>query len=135
MHIGKKIKELAEKKRLTAPKLGKALGITKQAIYDLYEKEDVNTKLLKQVADELGVPVSIFFEEEETKTEVVEQNGGKQNTLNKAGRDVNNGINMAEHDELIRLREEVKYLKQMLAERDETISESRKLLNHFIGQG
>lgn len=39
-----------------------------------------------------------------------------------------------EHDELVRLREENRHLKQMLAERDETIAESRKLLNHFIEQ-
>lgn len=134
MHIGKKIKELAEKKNLTAPRLGKALGVTKQAIYDLYEKEDVNTKLLKQVADELGVPMSIFFEEENVKSEVLEQNGGKLNTQNKGGRDVNNGINMAEHDELIRLREEVKYLKSILADKDKEIAENRRLINHFIGQ-
>lgn len=134
MHIGKKIKELAGKKNLTAPKLGKALGVTKQAIYDLYEKEDVNTKLLKQVADELGVPISIFFEEENIKSEVLEQNGGKLNTQNKGGRDVNNGINMAEHDELIRLREEAKYLKSILADKDKEIAENRRLINHFIGQ-
>lgn len=121
MHIGKKIKELAERKNLTAPKLGKALGITKQAIYDLYDKEDVNTKLLKQIADELGVPISIFFDEEGTKTDIQEQIGGRQNIQNKAGRDVVNGMNMAEHDELIRLREEVRSFKAKLKDKDDEI--------------
>ncbi|ROT17993.1 XRE family transcriptional regulator [Muribaculaceae bacterium Isolate-113 (HZI)] len=121
MHIGKKIKELAEKKKLTAPKLGKALGITKQAIYDLYDKEDVNTKLLKQIADALGVPVAIFFDEEGTKTDIQEQIGGRQNIQNKAGRDVVNGMNMAEHDELIRLREEVKSLKAKIKDKEDEI--------------
>lgn len=121
MHIGKKIKELAEKKNLTAPKLGKALGITKQAIYDLYDKEDVNTKLLKQIAEELGVSISIFFEEEGTKTDIQEQIGGRQNIQNKAGRDVVNGMNMAEHDELIRLREEVKSLKAKIKDKEDEI--------------
>ena len=45
------------------------------------------------------------------------------------------GGNAAEHDELIRLREENKFLRQMIAEKDETIAECRKLVNHFIGQG
>lgn len=121
MHIGKKIKELAENKKLTAPKLGKALGITKQAIYDLYDKEDVNTKLLKQIADELGVPISIFFDEEESKTDIQEQIGGRQNIQNKAGRDVVNGINLTEHDELIRLREDVKNLKAKIKDKEDEI--------------
>lgn len=119
---------------MTAPKLGKALGVTKQAIYDLYEKEDVNTKLLRQIANELGVPISVFFEEEENKTDIQEQNGGRQNTQNKAGRDIVNGTNMAEHDELIRLREENKYLKEILADKDARIAELKERIDELKGR-
>lgn len=120
MHIGKKIKELAESKKLTAPKFGKAIGVTKQAIYNLYEKEHVNTKLLKQIAEELGVPISIFFDED-NKIDIQEQNGDKQNVQNKAGRDVVNGLNIAEHNELIRLREDAKNLKAKLKDKENEI--------------
>lgn len=44
------------------------------------------------------------------------------------------GHDEEEHDELMRRREEVAYLKQMLAEKEELLKESRKLLNHFIGK-
>lgn len=44
------------------------------------------------------------------------------------------GGNASEHDELIRLREEVKYLKSILADKDKEIAENRRLINHFIGQ-
>lgn len=44
------------------------------------------------------------------------------------------GTNASEHDELIRLREEVKYLKTILADKDKEITENRRLINHFIGQ-
>lgn len=44
------------------------------------------------------------------------------------------GGNVSEHDELIRLREEVKYLKSILADKDKEIAENRRLINHFIGQ-
>lgn len=40
----------------------------------------------------------------------------------------------AEHDELVRLREENKYLKSILADKDKEIAENRRLINHFIGQ-
>ncbi len=39
-----------------------------------------------------------------------------------------------EHDELVRLREENKYLKATLSEKNEEIAEDRRLINHFIGQ-
>ena len=44
------------------------------------------------------------------------------------------GHDEAEHDELMRRREEVIYLKQMLAEKEELLKETRKLLNHIIGK-
>lgn len=40
----------------------------------------------------------------------------------------------AEHDELVRLREENKHLKSMLSEKNDEIAENRRLINHFIGQ-
>lgn len=40
-----------------------------------------------------------------------------------------------EHDELVRLREENRHLKSAIADKDNTISEQRKLVNHFIAQG
>lgn len=39
-----------------------------------------------------------------------------------------------EHDELVRLREENKFLKATLSEKNEEIAEDRRLINHFIGQ-
>lgn len=47
MSIGLKIKELASKKNITLADLAKRLGKTKQAVYEMVEKEDVNTSILK----------------------------------------------------------------------------------------
>lgn len=63
MHIGQKIKELADKQKLSAQKIGEAIGISKQAVYDIYQKEDINTGTLKQIAVLLGEPVSVFFDD------------------------------------------------------------------------
>lgn len=38
----------------------------------------------------------------------------------------------AEHDELVRLREENKYLKSVIADKDDTLSESRKVVKHLL---
>lgn len=37
-----------------------------------------------------------------------------------------------EHDELVRLREENKYLKSVIADKDDALSESRKVVNHLL---
>lgn len=61
MHIGLKIKELAEKKNLTLSNLAKSIGKTKQAVYEMVEKEDVNTQILKQLSTIYNVPIGYFF--------------------------------------------------------------------------
>ena len=38
----------------------------------------------------------------------------------------------AEHDELVRLREENKHLKASLSDKEDEIKENRKLINHFV---
>lgn len=63
MHIGHKIKELADKQKLSAQRIGDAIGISKQAVYDIYQKEDINTGILKQIAILLGEPISVFFDD------------------------------------------------------------------------
>lgn len=65
MFIGKKIKELAEKQKMTATKLASLLGVTRPAVSAIYEKEDVSTSIVKQCAQIFGVPVSYFFDDEE----------------------------------------------------------------------
>lgn len=63
-HIGLKIKELASKEKIDVSRLAEKLGKSKQAIYDLYAKEDVNTSLLRELSTILNVPIIAFFQEE-----------------------------------------------------------------------
>ena len=126
-----KIKVIAKERGIAINDLAEQLGITPQAVHLMVRENSTKTETLERVAQILQVPITVFFDEEK-ETVKQTQNGGSGNK--QAGGNFTEGFNIEEHDELIRLREEVKYLKQMLAERDETISESRKLLNHFIGQ-
>lgn len=73
MHIGHKIKELADKQKLSAQKIGDAVGISKQAVYDIYQKEDINTGILKQIAVLLGEPISVFFDDKSVDIRDVER--------------------------------------------------------------
>lgn len=65
--IGLKIKELMSKEKIDSPELAKRLGKTKQAVYDMIEKQDLNTSLLRELSEIFNVPITTFFiDKEET---------------------------------------------------------------------
>lgn len=126
-----KIKIIAKERGIAINELAEQLGITPQAVHLMVRENSTKTDTLERVAQILQVPVTVFFEEEK-ETIKQTQNGGNGNKL--AGGNFTEGFNLEEHDELIRLREEVKYLKQILSDKDKEIAENRRLINHFIGQ-
>jgi transcriptional regulator with XRE-family HTH domain len=63
MHIGLRIKELASKENLEIPVLAEKLGRSKQAVYDMLSKQDLNTSVLRELSTILKVPITAFFQE------------------------------------------------------------------------
>lgn len=63
--IGLKIKELMSQNKIDAPELAKRIGKTKQAVYAMLDKEDVNTSVLKELSDIFHVPLVYFLTESE----------------------------------------------------------------------
>lgn len=51
VHFGNRIKTLAEGAGMSIPELARRLGKTKPTVYEMLEKEDVNTSILKSVAE------------------------------------------------------------------------------------
>ena len=64
--IGLRIKQLMSQEKHDVMTLAKRLGKTKQAVYDMLVKTDVNTSLLRQLSPIFHVPISAFFEEEDS---------------------------------------------------------------------
>lgn len=67
MCIGLKIKELMSKEKMDAPTLARRLGKTKQAVYDMLEKDDLNTSILRTLAGIFNVPVTFFLTDDNSK--------------------------------------------------------------------
>lgn len=63
MNIGLRIKELASKKKLEIPEIAEKLGKSKQAVYDMLSKQDLNTSVLRELSAILKVPITAFFQE------------------------------------------------------------------------
>lgn len=81
------------KEKMDAPTLARRLGKTKQAVYDMLEKEDVNTAILRQLSGIFKVPVTFFLTEE--------QENGNQEELELLRR------------EIVTLKEEIQRLKDL----------------------
>lgn len=63
MNIGLRIKELASKEKLEIPEIAERLGKSKQAVYDMLSKQDLNTSVLRELSAILKVPITAFFQE------------------------------------------------------------------------
>ena len=62
MEIGKRIKEIATSKKVSANELAGLLNKTRQNIYDIYlGRVSVNTDLLEKIANVLYEPITSFF--------------------------------------------------------------------------
>lgn len=124
MEIGLKIKELMVKEKIDIPELAKKLGKTKQAIYDMLEKKDVNTSLLRDLSSIFNVPISIFFEEEP----ITNNTTGNSNIV--VGRDNNGQISAIDcRKELEEAKLEIKHLKERLKDKEEMIEILKKQLD------
>jgi transcriptional regulator with XRE-family HTH domain len=116
MHIGQKIKKLRELKNLTQTHMAQELGLS-QSAYSKMElgESEVTYGRLEKISSVLGMKPEdvITFNESMVFNVMNNQNGG-----NVFG-DINNSISQTERklyqDQINLLKEEVTYLKDMLA--------------------
>ena len=92
VHIGLKIRELMSKNKIDAPELAKRINKTKQAVYIMLEKEDINTAVLREIAKAFNVDLVYFFTDEENNQ---------------------NNFDLNINEELIRLRAENDLLREL----------------------
>lgn len=119
MHIGEKIKDIIDSNEVNVTDFAKKINRSREYVYTIFKKEEMDTGLLKQIAKALSVPVVCFFEEEE----VYENNQiGK---ISGTGNRVQQGhVNvMLESQE-----REIENLKLLLTEKDNVISEKERLI-------
>lgn len=121
MSIGLKIKELASEKNITLADLAKRLGKTKQAIYEMVEKEDVNTSILKKLCSEFNVPISYFFEGDETGVQVIAHH-------NSQAVGIGNITQSGDQTEISLLKEKIKHLEELLAEKERLIKVYERMM-------
>lgn len=121
MSIGLKIKELASERNLTLADLAKRLGKTKQAVYEMVEKEDVNTSILKKLCSEFNVPICYFFEGDEAGVQLIAHHNSQV-----VG--IGNITQSGDQTEITLLKEKVKHLEELLAEKERLIKVYERMM-------
>ena len=130
MKIGLVIKELMLKQNIEVADLAKRLGKTKQAVYDMLDKEDVNTSLLRELAAIFNVPITIFFDNS--------VNNNQSNTGNNSivlGQNNNvDSLNLDCKEKLESVLVEIKHLKEVIDAKDKLLQEKERLINVLMNK-
>lgn len=130
MKIGLVIKELMLKQNIEVADLAKRLGKTKQAVYDMLDKEDVNTSLLRELAAIFNVPITIFFDNS--------VNNNQSNTGNNSivlGQNDNvDSLNLDCKEKLESALVEIKHLKEVIDAKDKLLQEKERLINVLMNK-
>lgn len=127
-----KIKELADAQGLSIRDLADSIGVKENQIHVMVRKNSTKIDTLEKIANVLHVPVAVFFSEQlDNKSQTLIGNG---QLMGGGGVQQQSSENTKEHDELIRLREEVKLLKAMLAEKDERIADLKERIEELKGR-
>lgn len=130
MKIGLVIKELMLKQNIEVADLAKRLGKTKQAVYDMLDKKDVNTSLLRELAAIFNVPITIFFDNS--------VNNNQSNTGNNSivlGQNNNvDSLNLDYKEKLESALVEIKHLKEVIDAKDKLLQEKERLINVLMNK-
>lgn len=130
MKIGLVIKELMLKQNIEVADLAKRLGKTKQAVYDMLDKEDVNTSLLRELAAIFNVPITIFFDNS--------VNNNQSNTGNNSivlGQNNNvDSLNLDYKEKLESALVEIRHLKEVIDAKDKLLQEKERLINVLMNK-
>lgn len=130
MKIGLVIKELMLKQNIEVADLAKRLGKTKQAVYDMLDKEDVNTSLLRELAAIFNVPITIFFDNS--------VNNNQSNTGNNSivlGQNNNvDSLNLDYKEKHESALVEIKHLKEVIDAKDKLLQEKERLINVLMNK-
>ena len=130
MKIGLIIKELMIKQNIEVAELAKRLGKTKQAVYDILDKEDVNTSLLRELSSILNVSIAIFFDNSVNNNQSnIGDNSvvvGQNNTIDT--------LNLENKEKLENALLEIKHLKAVIEGKDKLLEEKERLINVLMNK-
>lgn len=124
-----KIQDRITELDLTKKQLVENSGLTRVTLDKILDGGEINVKSLEKLANGLGVNVGFFFDDN-----IADRGKQQIGDYNNRHASHDYGVNVEEHDELIRLRIENKFIKESIAEKDERISELKERIEELKAQ-
>lgn len=113
LHIGKKIREVLEERGISVVIFSKKIKRSRNVAYDIFERESIDTELLKKIGEVLSFDFFAMYKNKKTYPE--------NNIINEVSEDV------VTFDS--KLKNEIKLLKQENASLQKEINYLKKILN------
>ena len=127
-----KVKDIAEAQGISIRALADAIGVKENQIHVMVRTNSTKIETLEKIANILHVPIAVFFNEHVDEKMQTQIGNGQQ--MGGSGVQQQGCVKQEERDELIRLWEENKYLKQLLADKDERIDELKERIDELKGR-
>lgn len=116
------IKDLAKQKNISLKSLAELSGISEQGMHKLLRLNSTSIDTLENIAAALGVPVSIFFEENRTVSiNASADNGSAASIIGDASVQTTNCSTEALKNEIEHLNKEIEHYKARLDEKERLI--------------
>lgn len=113
LHIGKKIKEVLHERDMQVITFAKKINRSRNVVYDIFERQSLDTDLLKQIGDVLAYDFFKHYKKEKNYTESVTSSSVSEKEaiyeLN-----IKNEIKLLKQENTA-LQNEIKYLKRILS--------------------
>lgn len=127
-----KIKDIAEAQGMSIRALAEAVGLKENQIHVMVRTNSTKIETLEKIANALHVPITVFFNEQvEDKSQTLVGNG---QMMGGGGLQQQTAFSQEEHDEVIRLREENRFLKEFISDKDERIAELKERIRELKAQ-
>lgn len=119
MHIGQKIREIRQEKKMSQKELATLAGYSsRQSIYDMEKKEQPSHRVVRRIANALGVNRDIFYTEMELNEPEAEYEYGVKKDRMEYLLDEIRDIWSKIQDENNRLKKKNEELKRQLREKE-----------------
>ena len=118
IHIGKLIKRVVKERGMTITEFGKRISTHRRNVYDIFERESVDTALLQKVSDILEHDFFGYYKQARSKEiRLLNESSKEYKRADKNNQDYEQLL-----EKLEICRKEIEYLGQLIKEKDKIIS-------------
>ena len=121
VNIGEEIKKIFDKSKMTQKEFGKLLGMQQQNVSRIFNKKSIETSKLIKISNALGFNFFTLYQGDDNNEQITVE------AFDHSVAAANSTVSIGDYNEL---SSKVKYLEELLAEKERVIKLQEKLLGN-----